>query len=149
MGANHGITEVPVNINDGFELIDYNQDIDKVKICNYYEKENIINFSPFSSKENSDDEHPIVSEWNENEELGSLYTDYVPDFKDQNRRKRENKIYRKRNKYILQYNIDKEVKNGLQQIIHMKSFNELENYLRQFILHNKSVMTVDHRKNKG
>lgn len=143
MGANHSITEVPVNINDPFEFVEYNQDIDKVKICNDYEENNnkIIYFSPFTSKENSDDE-----EINSIEELGSLYTDSVPDFKDQNRRKREKKIYRKRNKYILQYDLDKEVKNGLQQIIHMKSFNELENYLRQFILHNKSVMTVDHRK---
>lgn len=137
MGANQSITDVPVNINDTFELIEYNQDIDKVKICDNYERESkIINFSPFSSKENSDDE----------KDLGSLHTDNIPDFKQENRRKREKKIYRKRNKFILKYDIDKEVENGLQQIIHMKSFNELENYLRNFILHTRSVKIIDHRK---
>ena len=148
MGANHSITEVPVNVNEPFELVEYNQDIDKVKICKIYDEESkIIHFSPFTSKDNSDNEQPIPIELNSNScEKEDFYTDIVPDFKDQNRRKREKKIYRKRNKYILQYNLDKEVKNGLQQIIHMKSFDDLENYLRQFILHNKSVLTIDHRK---
>lgn len=159
MGANQSITDVPVNITDAFELVEYNQDKDKVKICNNYEEESkIIHFSPFSSKENSggeeqknDDEHSSYTDSYEQEEaLGSLHTDNIPDFKEENRRKREKKIYRKRNKFILRYalyDIDKEVEIGLQQIIHMKSFNELENYLRSFILHNRSVRTVDHRKN--
>lgn len=146
MGANQSITDVPVNINDAFELVEYNQDKDKVKICNNYEEESrIIHFSPFSSKENSDDDEDNSSH---EQELESLHTDTIPDFKEENRRKREKKIYRKKNKFILQYNIDKEVKNGLQQIIHMKSFNELENYLRGFILHNRSVRIVDHRKKR-
>ena len=148
MGATQSL-EASTNddIVDAFELVEFNQKIniatDKVKICDVSSRVPTPNFSEASDDSYSEQKLSNHGDYDD-------YEDSVPDFKEQNRRRREKKIYRKHNKYIIKYNIteiNQEVESRLHQIIHMRSFNELESYIRSFILHNKTVMLYDNRKN--
>ena len=147
MGANQSLNageKVPVDVIDTFELVEFN----KQKTVN--EVANEMNNEIVGDGSSTIIEHGGYDSQDSQDELPELYTDSdMPNFKDQNRRRRENKIYRKRNKYIIKYNltdINTEVESRLQQIIHMRSFNELETYIRSFVLHNKSVVMYDHRR---
>jgi hypothetical protein len=172
MGANQSITNP---LHDEFEIVDY---YDKQSFSD--DKQSFIDDKPlinddkqtFSEKVkmmNSTDNSQITVKkpikhyskkqtfFYETQGLIDLLDDddSIPNFKHENRLKREKKIRKKKeNHFILKYNnfdvqdVNKEVEMRFNHIINMRSFNDLETYLRQMIVHYHSVCTHDHRNLK-
>lgn len=99
----------------------------------------------------------IIEEFIEKDKTKKEEPDYseenlMPNFKYLNKCKRDNKFSKRKPKYVLEYKeyrknkLNKEMEKNIYNMINLASINDLEKYVRNITLNNKSVIVRDHRK---